>query len=260
MQFLPGEVKSSELVLHGYVVALEELSGHHEVYRVDVESDGAFRFQSVPFGDYILRIENYYGDSVQESFVTVDSHTNSLTIRLAKQQDARPPSGAVSAARLAHPPSKKAYQAFVAAQKYSESGDYADAARQLEHAIELSPDYSEAYTNLGAQYVRMGRYQDAVAEIGRALEINRPNAMDLSNLACAQFGLQQFDRAEHAAVAALKFDPQNRAAHFIMGMILARDRRTLRESVPHLEFAAETSPSAKRTLETVRSILSKSGD
>jgi len=256
VSLLSGEVQGApELAMHGYVVALEELASHREFGHADVEPDGAFQFRYVPYGDYQLKIETYYGDVIQQAFVTVDSKSGPLAIQLARQVDARPPSGGIAAARLLHPPAKKALQAFKAAEKFSESGRFAEAARELERAIEISPGFADAYSNLGAQYIRLGRFEDAISEIARAIEIGKPNAVDLSNLACAQYALRRFGDALPAARAAVQADPSNVKAHYILGSLLARDRRTLQEAIPHLALAAESSQSARITLQQAQAAL-----
>ena len=39
-------------------------------------------------------------------------------------------------------------------------------------AIDLKPDYIEAYVNLGSVFVKMQRYEDAITEFQRALQID----------------------------------------------------------------------------------------
>ena len=46
-----------------------------------------------------------------------------------------------------------------------------------------------------------------------------------------------------------------RPAHLLLGSLLAGDRRTLPEAIPHLERAAESIPAARDTLEKVRLTL-----
>jgi tetratricopeptide (TPR) repeat protein len=164
-------------------------------------------------------------------------------------------SGGVSAARLQHPPAKKAFQAFVAAQRLSESGRFADAARELERAIEISPDYADAYSNLGAQYARLGRFEDGVSAITHAIRIGKPSPVDLSNLACAQYALRQFEDGLVSARAALLADPANVNAHYILGLLLVLDRRTLREAIPHLALAAESNRFARTALQQAQAAL-----
>jgi tetratricopeptide (TPR) repeat protein len=254
-----GEIRGAPNVrMRGFLVTLEAMGNHHELARADVGTDGAFQFRHVPYGDYLLKLETYFGDTIQQTFVTINSASGPVVIRMAKQADARPPSGQVSVARLQRPPAKGALKAFVAAQEFSRSGRYADAAKELERAVVISPDFADAFSNLGAQYVRLGRFEDAILEISHAMEIGQSNAVDLSNLACAQLALRRFDDAMKSSRAALQADPGNAGAHYVLGVLLARDGRTLREAIPHLERAAEENKSADVFLQKAKSALTDS--
>lgn len=251
-----GEVHSdTETVMHGYVVELEELTSHRSFAQADVELDGSFRFRNVPYGDYVLKVQTYSGDVLQQAYVTVDAKVSPPTLQLPKQKQSRPPSGGISAGRLLHPPDKKAYKVFVVAQKLSESGKYAEAARELQRALEISPDYADAHSNLAVQYMRLGRFEDSVAESSRAMEIAKPNVVDLSNMACAQNALHRVPEAILSARAALELEPGNANAHYILGSLLAGDRRTLREGITHLALAADRLPNAQHNLERARAVL-----
>ena len=255
---LDGEVRSpSEPLLHGYAAVLEEFAGHRDFERVDVQPDGAFRFHNVPYGDYFLKIETNYGEVIRQDFLDVNSRTTVLAVELPVSTQMRPPSGEVAAARLLHPPARKAFQAFAAAQKLSESGRYADAAKALQRAIEISPDFADAHSNLAVQYMRLGRFDDAVSEISRAIAVGQPTAPDLSNLAYAQIALGHPLEATQSARAAVRIDPANMNAQYMLGALLARDRRTLREGISHLELAAETLPSARATLKLAQAALAE---
>jgi hypothetical protein len=57
-----------------------------------------------------------------------------------------------------------------------------------------------------------------------------------------------------AARWALRLEPNYEPAHFVLGATLAMDRRTMPESVPHLERAARTIPVAKAVLMIVQKL------
>jgi superkiller protein 3 len=42
----------------------------------------------------------------------------------------------------------------------------------LRSALQLDPDYAEAYNNLGVTLASQGRYQEAIEQFSAALEIN----------------------------------------------------------------------------------------
>jgi tetratricopeptide (TPR) repeat protein len=254
---LRGEIRSDQVLLQGYFVELYDSLNRHEVDREFVRPDGSFAFRNVPYGDYEVRVTNSGGEIVQRQFSVVNGTTAPVELRLPNQEVQRPPSGPVSLTQLKHPPARKAFSAFVAAQRFSEAGQYAKAAGELEKAIRISPEYAEAYTNLAAQHVRMGRYQDAVDDAKRAMELTRPNAVDLSNMAFALHRLRRYPEALESARAAVRLEPGNDKAHYLLGALLVRDWRTLREGIAHLERAVESLPAAQASLNLAKAALAK---
>jgi tetratricopeptide (TPR) repeat protein len=255
---LRGEVHSErQAPLTGYFVALYDIHSNREVDHTEVRFDGAFVFRSVSYGDYQIRITDAFGEVLHQDFVTVGAHTQPVEILLPKGRIERPPSGPVSVTQLQHPPARKAFEAFVAAQRFSEAGQFEKAAAELEKAIRISPEYAEAYTNLTAQHVRMGRYAEAIGDATRAMELTRPNAMDLSNLAYAQYMLKRYGEAVQSARTAVRLEPANDKAQYMLGTLLVMERSTLREGVAHLERALPSIPAARANLDLARRQLEK---
>jgi tetratricopeptide (TPR) repeat protein len=140
---------------------------------------------------------------------------------------------------------------LAAAQKFSETGETDKAVEELEKAIRISPEYADAYNNLAVQHLRMGRTEEACAELSRAIAIAGPSSQRLTNLAFAQRLLNRIPEAIDSARAAVRLDSGSPQANLVLGTILAEDPRTRGESIPHLELAAETLPSARAALEKV---------
>jgi tetratricopeptide (TPR) repeat protein len=255
---LRGEVHSErQALLNEYFVVLYSVHGNRETDNTEVRFDGTFVFRNVSYGDYQIRITNGFGDILHQEFVTVGEHSPPLDIRLPKERIERPPSGPVSVTHLHHPPDRKALGAFVAAQKFSETGQFEKAAAELEKAIRISPEYAEAYTNLAAQHARMGRYAEAVGDATRAMELTKPNAIDLSNLAYAQYRLKRYGEAVQSARTAVRLDPANDKAQYMLGSLLVMEWSTLREGIAHLERALPSIPAAKTNLDMARRQLEK---
>jgi tetratricopeptide (TPR) repeat protein len=232
-----------------------ELAGPNradETQRADVQFDGTFQLRGIPSGEYTLRVTTLHGETVHQESVTVVPHAGPLTVRLAMPDKKPSAPGTISVTQLRHPPAPKAFQAVAAAQRFSESGQTEKAVEQLEKAIRISPEYAEAYNNLAVQHIRMGRCEEAAGEFARAIAIAGPSVLLLSNLAYAQRRLDRLPEAVASARAALHLDSDSPQAHLILGSILAQDPRTRAESIPHLERAAETLPSARAILEYVR--------
>jgi tetratricopeptide (TPR) repeat protein len=246
-----GEVHlNSPAILRGEVT-LSGLPNGREVGSATFGSDGRFEFRNVPYGEYRLTVLN--GDKpIHEELVAVRYQQAPLEIEVAAPKAATPGSGSVSARELLHPPTKQAFKAFMAAQKLSQAGDHEKAAVQFEKATQLSPDYTDAWINLGAQYIYLKRYQQALEEFSRASEISRPTAMILGDMAFAQYALRHYPEGMRLAREALRLDPSSLPAHYLLGSFLAQDRRTRAEGIQHLEVAAAVMPAAREELNRVR--------
>jgi tetratricopeptide (TPR) repeat protein len=253
LQSLRGELRSdSAAPLQDLFVDLLEVATHNQIHRIEVFSDGRFEFRGVPYGHYDLHVTDLRGNLIHQEYVTVFEHMPGLEIRLPASLWRPTAPGTVSVTQLLHPPSKKAVQAFMAAQRFAAHGKQEEAAEELEKAVRISPEFAAAHTNLAVQRLRMGRYQEATGEISRAMQIAGPDPMNLCNLAYAQFQLGKVAEAQASAQSALNLDSSYPQAHLILGTILANDPARRGEAVRHLERAAESIPSAKQLLAKLR--------
>jgi tetratricopeptide (TPR) repeat protein len=250
---IKGELRSDSTVsFRDYLVEVADLGRSTDTRRTEVQFDGTFQLRDIHSGTYTLRVTTLTGETVHQELVTVAPHTGPLTVHLPPRPAKTSAPGTVSLTQLRHPPARKAIEAAVAAQRFAESGQTEKAVEELEKAVRISPEYADAYNNLAVQHIRMGRVEEACDELSRAIAIAGPSASLLSNLAFAQRQLKRFPEAIESARAALRLDPGSPPAHLILGSILAIDPRTRAESIPHLERAAESMPSARAMLEKVR--------
>jgi len=113
------------------------------------------------------------------------------------------------------------------------------------------------YTNLAAYHARMGRFEDAIRESRRAMELTRPNAADLSNMAYALSRLQRYSEAVDAARSAVRLEPGNDKARYLLGSLLVMDWRTIREGITQLERVVGSVPAAQASLDGAKKTLSK---
>ena len=247
-----GELHVTSSAIMRGEVTLSGVPGGREVASAPVSSDGRFEFRNVPYGEYRLTVLDG-GKSIHEELIAVHNQQPPLEIEVIAPKAAQPASGRVSMRELLHPPTKQAVKAFMAAQKLSQAGDHGKAAEQFEKATQLSPDYADAWINLGAQHIYLKRYQQALEELTRASEISGPTAMVLGDMAFAQYALQRYSEGTRLAREALQLDPLSPPAHYLLGSFLARDGRTRAEGIHHLEIAAAAMPSARAELERARS-------
>jgi len=230
----------------------------HQRMAADLGLDNTFEFRQVPCGQYLVVVHDASGIAVHQEFVSASASEQPVTIQLPRKEASRPPSGPVSATELRHPPARKAVRAAQLARGFLQAGEFAKAAQQFRKAIDISPEYALAYSGLAASYLRTGNYREAASEASRAMELSQPNPADLGNLALAQFQLGRIAEATVTVRRWLAMTPENAKAHWMLGLLLARDRRTLAEAAPHLERAAEEVPEARPHWEAVRNALAAS--
>jgi tetratricopeptide (TPR) repeat protein len=247
-----GELHVASATVLRTEVTLSDVHGGQNVAEVTVGGDGSFEFQHVPYGEYRLTVFDSADRPIHEELITVHDRPQPIQVEVTLPETPRPASGTVSAEELLHPPTKKAFKAFAAAQKFAAAGAHDKAAEQLEKAIQLSPGYIAAWVNLGTEHIRLKRYEQAIQELAHAAEISRPTPMILGNMAYAQFELHRFAEGTLSAREALRLDPSYVQAHYLLGFFLVRNRRTRAEGLQHLEVAARTMPSAKAELDRVR--------
>jgi hypothetical protein len=245
--------REKEILLHGYVAELDDLVHPCHPLHTDVAADGMFLLRNIPYGDYVLRITNYYGTPIAEQFVTVREHQTPVDVRLPVLDGPRPASGGVSLRELRHPPAARAVGAALAGQRFAESGKFERAAEELRKAVRISPEFAQAHSNLAVQYIRMGQYQQAAGEIDRALAIAGPNPADLCNQAFVRTAMHQYPEAEASAREALRIDPNSAHADYLLGTILLLRNETRAEAIAHLERAAVTLEGARAMLARVKS-------
>ena len=245
-----GELHSSKL--SRVQVTLTDLRGGRPFAEATVGGDGRFEFRHVPYGEYRLTVLDDGEQAVHQELVSVHTQQQPIEISIGSHGESRPSGGLVSAQELLHPPAKKAFKSFVAAQKFSEAGEHEKAAAQLAEAVRISPDYAAAWVNLGAQQIFLKRYEEAVQDLTRASELSRPTAMILTNLAFAQYSLHRYAEATQSARDAIRVDPEWPPAHYVLGEFLVRDARTRAEGLRHMELAARVMPSARADLERLQ--------
>ena len=238
-----------------YSASIESIQEHRLIRSASLPVDGIWRFRDIPYGEYRLIIMSGDSGPVYEQEIIVNSQTSTIMVSLPAKMTSPSVSGTVSA-QLLRPIDKKAVRSFKESQKLIEKGDFEGAARELNKAIEVSPGYVDAHQSLAAVDIEIGRYVQALNEISEAIRGAGPNARDLSNRALAYYLLGDYAESIKTARWALRLDVNYGPAHYILGAALAMDKRTMLESVSHLQQAARTIVSARATLAIVQKALS----
>jgi Tfp pilus assembly protein PilF len=220
---LRGRVESDSSFLgNEYSVELEDRTRSGPRYDAPVAYDGSFEVRDVVAGQYNMRLLTLRGDTVAEQFLDVRQFVGQISIRIPSRPSARPGAGTVSVRELQRPIPEKAFRAFVSAQHYVETGRDLDAVRQLERAVHVYPEYSDARCNLGVEYVRLGRHKEALEQFEKAAISAPASGKVFANLAYSLCMLGRVRDAEQAARHAVEVDNSYGRGHYMLGNILAK--------------------------------------
>jgi tetratricopeptide (TPR) repeat protein len=86
---------------------------------------------------------------------------------------------------------------------------YLKALDDFNTAIELSPDYSEAYLYRGATSYELGRFEDSIKDFSRVLALDPDNSPAYFRRAHAYLSMKNYDLAMADLTKALEIDPLN---------------------------------------------------
>ena len=139
------------------------------------------------------------------------------------------PGDSISMRDLSIPP--KAVKEIQHSQSALKSGDVRSSAQHLEKALQLYPNYLEGHNSLGARYIDLHEYEKAAEEFRKAIAIDPRVMQPFNNLSVALFLQQRYADAEVAARRALNVDPQHPTARYMLGAILATEKRNPEEAM-----------------------------
>ena len=101
-----------------------------------------------------------------------------------------------------------------------DQGKLDEAVACYRRALELKPDYAEAYNNLGIVLKEQGKLDEAIACFRRALELKPDYAEAHSNLGSALKDQGKLDEAVACYRRALELRPDFAEAHYNLGSAL----------------------------------------
>jgi len=225
---IEGEIVSDQPADFSHLTVRLEDSQHRDApITASVTLHGEFRLSGVPNGLYTLRVVDERGNDIASDLLNVSMVTHNVTVRLPSDATPRP-GGPVSLARLSHKPDRRAFQAAIRAQKFADNGDRDEAVAALSKAVTLDPQFTDAWNNLGVEYIRATRYADAVSALEKAVALDSACARCYSNLAMALLRVERLDEAEAAARRSVQLDPTVEASHHVLNAAVAALRSRAR--------------------------------
>ena len=213
--FIKGTIRFENGEPAKYVVV--RLRSEKIVYTNDEKTDnmGKFSFDGLVPSTYHLSIEGqgfrpYYTD-IDISMSKMD--IEQITLHYAKDPNAKEsaPSGSVNARMAQIPP--KAKKEFEAGQK-SMDQDPAGSMQHFQKAIELYPQYAEAYQLMGALHLQGGKLPEAEADFAKATDLEPNLTRAYFALGMCRNYLAKYTDAETALLKGLELDPQSADGHY----------------------------------------------
>lgn len=239
-----GELsREGEFPMVGYAVELSNPSSGSADIRTQVNSSGSFELRGISAGSYRARVLKDDG-VVYTTWVTIRTDGGPLNIEVPPAKGARPASGTVSMHRLTHKVPKKAMKEMNRSVDARRKGDIENSLAHLQKAVEIDPEFTEAYVNLGARYMELKRFDDAQATLEKAVSIDPHCPEAHSNLALIYITKRMTKEAEASARRSVELNDGSPKAHFVLAYaLLAQNPRSL-EALRHFERAAPFFPKA----------------
>lgn len=231
----------------GLTLEARSADGRGRTQQALVAGDGSFRLQGIEPGQYELTLMSPRGEAIQHEFVYIGAPGQDLKLRIRTLEPAaaRPVSSTISSTQLLHPVPPKAAKKLRLSEKAFEAGNLQKSIKLLEQAIEISPDYMQAYNNLGVRYMSLHQFSKAAEEFHKAVTLDPNAARAQLNLSVALSLLRRFPEAEEAARRALQLDPKSASARVELGQALVFQNKITPEALEVLRQAAEEYPGAR---------------
>jgi len=105
--------------------------------------------------------------------------------------------------------------------KNQKDDNYEESIRCYEKALEISPDISGAYSNLGVAFSDLKRYEESETAFRKAIEFNPEDATAYSNLGVLLKATERYVEAEETYRKAIEINPEYAAAYTNLGNLLS---------------------------------------
>jgi Tfp pilus assembly protein PilF len=272
---LPFKHLSNRIVCHlqpppgypmpdGAVVDLNLTSGGR-IGTGDASGNGSFTFNELPPGQYTISVKAEGYEPIERDIEVPSGYLHNVvnvTLNLTPRPQA---SGA--------PPSKEertvgikslripadALDELKAAEKAAADKSFDQAIQHAEKALELYPDYFEAYNNLAVYQSKVGQNEKAVSLFQRALTLE-PDAVGASlNLGRVLIGLKRPQEAALYLQHAADVDRTSSEIQYHLARALILCLR-LPDSIPRLRMALKLQPPVNHARYLLANVLYQLGD
>lgn len=185
------------------------------------DQDGAFRFNSLPPGDFTVVVDGGKEYETSREPVNLDRQGGGRVVTVAVQM--RLKVNASNAAFANVPPAAiDLYQKGVAA---AQKGNAKSAVELLGKAVVAYPGFALALNELGIQYLKLSQWEKAAETFEALLKVRPTDATTQLNLGIVLYNQNKLDQAETHLREALKLKSNGPSAHYYLGMALLKTKR-----------------------------------
>ncbi|MFL2508092.1 MAG: tetratricopeptide repeat protein [Candidatus Pseudothioglobus sp.] len=124
---------------------------------------------------------------------------------------------------------------------YKALGQLNHAVQMFQSAVNLKPDYTEAYKNLGITFKDLSLLDDAVKSFEKAIEFDSNNAVLHFYLANIFEELDQFENSISHHQRAIKINPKFSESFNNLGNVLTKNK-LLNDAIENYQYAIEINP------------------
>lgn len=211
-----------------------------------VESKNGKLVEITGFDDLMNGISEITGFSLDDLLISFDRRKENLVNRITKfKEDSAKKSIGVYANQLNEKPSENlsAVDYFVLGYKAGVENNLTSAEEYYRKAVELNPNYADAYNNLGIiVYKDENRQKEAEGYYRKAIELN-PNYADAYYNLGVMFGKDETrQEAEKYYRKAIELNPNFLNAYCNLGVLLTKDETRYQEAEENYRKALELNP------------------
>jgi Tfp pilus assembly protein PilF len=230
-------------------------SARYPIASGPVGQNGVVQLYAPREGVFIFTVRTMQGDILHQEPVQVGKYNSAVSIHIDGggngEAPERPVSGTISVARLQHKPVKQAKKEYIKAEDKLRAGDLRASLEHLKNAVQIDPNYMEAYNNLGSRYMMLGDLPSAQTAFQRALALD-PDAHPVQvNLSIVLLAMGDAKGAEVASRRAVRLNPSDMKAKYMLGLSLYQQHAFTEETVDLLSKAREKFPSATMALAVI---------
>lgn len=186
--------------------------------------NGGFAFRGLPAGSYTVTIDKEEAykpltqsiDIIQFRGSPAQTYTLNVRLEFKDRVEAKP---AVINAEFANVP-KKALEHYNEAIELGKKKDHLGAIEQLKLAVTEYPSFTQAFNEMGVQYLKLSKLQEADDAFREALKLDPESFPALTNRGIANVMMKRYGEAVPILRKAVKKHDQA-VVHYFLGQALA---------------------------------------